>query len=297
MIKGILVYKYLIMSIAVVFSVLEGNAAADNSISEVKGVDGGLIHFKKWDDLHGGWSSVQYDNREISFIIYNLPLTATDASQGTVATTDERWLSPDKKLVLLERTNFSSGSDPSGHEANLEHTTCDVVSLETGCLEYVGAAEECDGAWSGNEWKARDGATFDTSGRLLAPNILSKKIKGVADIGSRTKMLMDFFNGGVGSYMACYPPVKNISAYNDLGYYFSLGGQDQIAIEIYRRLLVVAPDRVPLKLNMADSLWGVKRFDEAKEFYKSYLDIMSKQGSVTRVPERVTERLVLQKEK
>lgn len=81
---------------------------------------------------------------------------------------------------------------------------------------------------------------------------------------------------GVSSYMACYPPEKSISEYNDIGFYFTQGGEHLLAMQIYKRLLTLAPDRVPLKLNVADSLWALGKHNEAKPYYIAYREAMLK---------------------
>ena len=91
--------------------------------------------------------------------------------------------------------------------------------------------------------------------------------------------------------MACYPPEKNISEYNDIAFYFAQGGEHLLAMQIYNRLLAVAADRVPLKLNVADSLWVLGKHDEAKPYYAEYRKAMRKKGVESKVPKRVEERL------
>ena len=58
-------------------------------------------------------------------------------------------------------------------------------------------------------------------------------------------------------------------------------------MQVYKQLLILAPDRVPLKLNTADSLWALGGKNEAKSFYAAYLDAMLKKGAANKVPARV----------
>ncbi|MEB0043806.1 MULTISPECIES: hypothetical protein [unclassified Pseudomonas] len=83
---------------------------------------------------------------------------------------------------------------------------------------------------------------------------------------------------------------ENISEYNDIGFYFSQDDEHILAMEIYKQLLILAPDRVPLKLNIADSLWTLGRKNEVKSFYAAYLDAMLKKGAANKVPARVEAR-------
>lgn len=96
---------------------------------------------------------------------------------------------------------------------------------------------------------------------------------------------------GIPSYMACYPPGENVAEYNDLAYFFSEGGEHLIAMQIYEKLLTLAPDRIPLKLNVADSLWALGRRDESVNYYVSYRDAMLKKGLGNKIPSRVEERV------
>ena len=96
---------------------------------------------------------------------------------------------------------------------------------------------------------------------------------------------------GVSSYMACYPPEWNIPEYNNIGFYLAQDGEHLLAMQIYSILLKLAPDRTPLKINVADTLWALNKQDDAKSLYTSYRDAMLKQGRGSKIPTRVNERL------
>ncbi|WKW33139.1 hypothetical protein KIH13_04370 [Pseudomonas viridiflava] len=91
--------------------------------------------------------------------------------------------------------------------------------------------------------------------------------------------------------MACYPVDEDIAAYNDLGFYFAEGGEHLWAMQIYEKLLDLAPRRIPLQLNVADSLWALGRHDDAKSHYAIYRDAMLTKAPANRIPDRAELRL------
>ncbi|MNF73402.1 hypothetical protein D3C84_554010 [compost metagenome] len=182
-------------------------------------------------------------------------------------------------------------SDGQGYSENSEQAYCDVVSLETGCVENIGSALQCDGAWVGEKWKDSTGERFDFVKSSLPPKSMIEQVSKISSSEFRAASLKDLMFMGVSSYMACNPPQSNVLAYNDIGFYFAEGGEHLLAMQIYQRLLGVAPDRVPLKLNVADSLWALGKHDEAKPYYAEYRDTMRKKGIASKIPKRVEERL------
>jgi hypothetical protein len=244
-----------------------------------------------WDKSHGGWSDIEYASPVGKFKLYKLPLKAPETDQGAVVTYNGSMISPDKKRVMLQRTAFMLVEDEQGTASNSEQTFCDAISLDTGCVEYTGSAEQCDGEWEGTNWKVREGGKLDFSKGLIAPPKLRRDVAQISENDARVDALIDRFFPGVSSYMACYPPESNVVTYNDLGFYFAQGGEHHIALEIYRRLLSVAPDRVVLLLNTADSLWELGRLDEARSYYKSYGSAMIKDDKGGMVPQRVGDRV------
>jgi hypothetical protein len=200
-------------------------------------------------------------------------------------------VSPDKKYVIVQRTNAGETVDEQGKNVISEQAYCDVVSLENGCVENIGSVNQCDGAWQGQNWKVAAGEIFDFSKGGVPPRQLISKVSNLSSDEFRASSLRDWIFMGVPSYMACYPPEKNISEYNDIGFYFAQGGEHLLAMQIYNKLLSFAPDRVPLKLNVADSLWALGKQEEAKSFYADYRESMLKKGTANKVPARVEERL------
>ncbi|WP_223553716.1 tetratricopeptide repeat protein [Pseudomonas sp. BF-R-01] len=255
----------------------------------VNGMDGSFLRFSGWDKLHNGWNNVEYKGAGSSFAIYSLPTSSPPSGVSTLISTEKE--SPDKKRVLLMRVVSGEVSDGQGYSENSEQAYCDVVSLETGCVENIGSALQCDGAWVGEKWKDSTGERFDFVKSSLPPKSMIEQVSKISSSEFRAASLKDLMFMGVSSYMACNPPQSNVLAYNDIGFYFAEGGEHLLAMQIYQRLLGVAPDRVPLKLNVADSLWALGKHDEAKPYYAEYRDTMRKKGIASKIPKRVEERL------
>lgn len=258
---------------------------------KIVGFNGGSLSFKYYEEKYGGWNDVQYQGSTDGFSIYSLPTQLAGYENGVVASSDIGLVSGDKKYVIVQRTNPGEVVDGEGSEIVSSPVYCDMVSLETGCVENVGSVQQCDGAWLDNKWKSAEGGVFEFSNGGISPKQLISDVVGVSENESRASALRDSVFMGIASYMACYPPEKNISEYNDIAFYFAQGGEHLLAMQIYNRLLAVAADRVPLKLNVADSLWVLGKHDEAKPYYAEYRKAMRKKGVASKVPKRVEERL------
>lgn len=91
--------------------------------------------------------------------------------------------------------------------------------------------------------------------------------------------------------LAQYFPISKstVVAYNDFGYALAKAGDDVMAYELLRTVERAFPDRVVLKLNIADVLWGADK-SKAKAYYKEYIDLMKKSGKETSIPLIVLER-------
>jgi len=256
---------------------------------DITGANGSLLQFKSWHQ-HGGWSDIEYKGPNGAFRIYDLPSEQGSSGIRTVISSDEKSVSPDKKFLLVYRTVFGDVIDEQGSAVNSEQAHCEAVALESGCVKDVGSVFQCDGAWVDGKWKVTTGEIFDFSKEGLSPQRLISEVANLSSSESRSNSLRDLIFMGVPSYMACYPPEKSISEYNDIGFYFAQGGEHLLAMQIYNKLLGLAPERVPLKLNVADSLWALGKQAEAKSFYVSYWDVMLKKGAANKVPVRVEER-------
>jgi hypothetical protein len=281
--------KYKIVSLLVLLVVRP--CFAGEELLDINGAQQSLLKFRSFDKKYGGWSDIEYKGSGGAFRIYALPNKAGPSEEGIVGNSDVDMVSPDKKYVIVQRTNAGETVDEQGKNVISEQAYCDVVSLENGCIENIGSVNQCDGAWQGQNWKVAAGEIFDFSKGGVPPRQLISKVSNLSSDEFRASSLRDWIFMGVPSYMACYPPEKNISEYNDIGFYFAQGGEHLLAMQIYNKLLSFAPDRVPLKLNVADSLWALGKQEEAKSFYADYRESMLKKGTANKVPARVEERL------
>jgi hypothetical protein len=264
---------------------------ADTEPLDINGDNDSVLRFRNFDEKYGGWSDIEYKGAAGVFNMYVVPSKMAPSEEGIVANSGIDMVSPDKKYVIVQRTNAGEVIDEEGNKVISSQVYCDAVSLETGCIKNIGSALQCDGVWQGQKWKITTEETFDFSKGGMSPQYLLSEVANASSNESRSDSLRDSLFMGVPSYIACYPPEKSISEYNDIGFYFAQGGEHLLAMQIYNRLLSLAHDRVPLKLNVADSLWALGKHDEAKSYYVAYREAMMKKSGASKVPKRVEERL------
>ncbi|WP_130901939.1 tetratricopeptide repeat protein [Pseudomonas sp. Sample_23] len=264
---------------------------AENSSLGLLGINNSKLSFTGYNEKFGGWSEVEFKNSKAEFKIYAIPTKADNLEEGVVASSDVSMMSPQKKYLIVQRTNAGEVIDGDGNKKISSQAYCDVISLETGCVKNIGSVQQCDGAWQDERWKDSTGDVFDAATGGVPPSRLISNVAGVTGSESRASTLKDYVFMGVPSYMACYPPEKSIPAYNDVAFYFAQGGEHLLAMQIYERLLPLAANRVPLKLNVADSLWALGKHEEAMGYYVDYRSAMAKKGLLGKMPARVAERL------
>ncbi len=80
-----------------------------------------------------------------------------------------------------------------------------------------------------------------------------------------------------------------ISAVNDYGFFMEQAGKTGDAIFVLTYVLKLSPDRTPAYLNLADALYKDGSKEKAKKYYKTYMELMKKEGKD--IPSRVYERL------
>lgn len=114
------------------------------------------------------------------------------------------------------------------------------------------------------------------------------------------KQIMGTFIEGGGSYETC--PAENYIAEkyyfpnnprwsNDLGFLFEKSGYYNEAIELLREVINKQPKRVVAYLNLADSYWAAGNTKQASLTYEKYQSLMKDKGELSKVPERVKERI------
>ena len=81
-----------------------------------------------------------------------------------------------------------------------------------------------------------------------------------------------------------------IYALNDYGFFLQQAGDDHRALPVFNAIIKEDPARAVTYLNLADSLWMLKRKQEAKSHYQTYQRLMTEANKGTQVPSRVAER-------
>jgi len=143
--------------------------------------------------------------------------------------------------------------------------------------------------------------------KLVTLNIPIEKLKGNKDckhsfknVLSLESYLEEVRSGHIGekplermkSYMANYPlSVKNLSTYNDIGYYLEKGKSYKESVFILEEVIEKFPDRTVAYINLGDAYFGLKNSPKAKEAYNKYIVQMKKSGKEAKIPKKVYERL------
>lgn len=107
---------------------------------------------------------------------------------------------------------------------------------------------------------------------------------------ARTLAVLDFFVADrlvSGDYIT----TSTAPAFNDIGYAMSESGVLDGAYTILSEVEKKSSDRLVLKLNIADTLWGLNQKEKAKNHYKNYMSGMNAAGKSSAVPARVLQRL------
>jgi hypothetical protein len=92
------------------------------------------------------------------------------------------------------------------------------------------------------------------------------------------------------SLLKLYPMSQSNSViYNDIGYALGQAGHYAESYDILKKVEVVSPERVVLKLNIADTLWVSNKI-EAKRYYIAYISAMKAAGKESKIPPEVFVR-------
>jgi tetratricopeptide (TPR) repeat protein len=87
------------------------------------------------------------------------------------------------------------------------------------------------------------------------------------------------------------PLDRYVPPLNDFGFYLQKIGENERAMLILEAVLKEDPQRTPAYLNLADALWDLKRSEEAKMAYQTYVIKMKEAGREKSVPSYVLSRL------
>lgn len=86
------------------------------------------------------------------------------------------------------------------------------------------------------------------------------------------------------------PRTDYVESINDYGFFLLESGHRERAVEILAGVIDVDPERAVAHLNLADALWALGRFDEARGHYSTYIDLLGGDGLTDLAPPRALER-------
>jgi hypothetical protein len=82
----------------------------------------------------------------------------------------------------------------------------------------------------------------------------------------------------------------NVGYYNDLGYALGQIGAFSASYDLLKRVEEVTPNRLVLKLNIADALWGMNDKVGARKYYSAYISGMKAAGKEKKIPGEILGR-------
>lgn len=83
---------------------------------------------------------------------------------------------------------------------------------------------------------------------------------------------------------------ESLRLYNDIAYYLYQAEKYEASISLLTDILARYPDRVVAHLNMADAFVAIKKEDEAKPYYLTYIAQMVKLGKEKKIPKELFVR-------
>jgi uncharacterized protein YecT (DUF1311 family) len=83
---------------------------------------------------------------------------------------------------------------------------------------------------------------------------------------------------------------KDAAMLNDLGYAMSESNLLSGAYLILSEVEKAAPNRIVLKINIADTLWEMNQKKKATEYYRQYISAMKSAGKSSSIPDRAVAR-------
>lgn len=246
------------------------------------------ITLSKWNNAHHGWLSIVFTGGK-EFSIYTLN-ARPNKYPGVSIEVPKKYISPQNNYLAIHRTEYGSVWGSTKEAQRTEKSHCDIIDLSNGCVMLTRPSEYCSGTWNDEVWITDDGEKIEPAIETPSPNQILENLKPL-NLTSKATAIREYLFMGAESYMACHSPRKNIQPLNDIGYYLSENGDTFNALKIFRALEAVAPSRIVLKLNIADTLWSEGKLDESKKYYFEYSEQMKQQGKSKIIPQRVLNRL------
>lgn len=249
------------------------------------------IKFSTWNQETKAWGNIIFETRDQKFNIYSpLGLPGQNTSKTTVSS-NEKLLSENGRLLLVERIISTELYDESGNPQPSERMYCDILDTATGCVLSSHTGGFCAGSWSNNKWENASGQPIGSNLETSAPkDVIEALLRSDSD-DVKINEISNFLYMGVESYLACHPPTNsNIQQLNDIGFFIYTLGSSNNAMLIYKAVEGISPNRIVLKLNIADTLWELNDHEKAINYYNKYIELMSKHDKSKKIPTRALVR-------
>jgi hypothetical protein len=178
----------------------------------------------------------------------------------------------DKELRTLVN-NKKLASSISGYEGSLEEGGVDYFWYSTRALASKKLKEIARGA-------SHD--SLELSHEIVIARLKDKDYEALKSYLTQERL---------NSLFREYPMTKvNSGIYNDFGFALGEAGSDELAYSLLSKVEAVSPERVVLKLNIADVLWSSAKV-KSKQYYRDYIAAMRSQGKERLIPSRAIERV------
>ncbi|MHC8408629.1 tetratricopeptide repeat protein [Pseudomonas sp. Hz4] len=158
---------------------------------------------------------------------------------------------------------------------------------------YEGSLEEGDRsyAWYSKRKIASEKLLELESGKTLDSLALAHEIAIIRLKDSDYEAIKSYLSSERIELLFKDSPVSKstVVAYNDIGYALGQAGETSLAYQVLKKVEQISPDRIVLKLNIADVLWVTEK-NKSKAYYKEYIGLMKKAGKETLIPTQAIER-------
>lgn len=222
----------------------------------------------------------------ISSVIYLAEDTPKD-TYDLILDAQKIWMDSSNKDCDAQTSEIGSSSS-----RNEQYGNC-ISNRYAGRKKYL-AQFLCGGGVVSDEPCDKEGdlTRFLSSGKDA--DTFSKRLRGFLFKNgqldkSRTLAVLDFFvadsfvSGG-------YITTSTAPVFNDIGYAMSESGSLDGAYTILSEVEKKSSGRLVLKLNLADTLWGLNQKGKAKNYYQAYISGMKSAGKSDAIPSRVLQR-------
>ncbi|HVI42009.1 MAG TPA: hypothetical protein VM577_15265 [Anaerovoracaceae bacterium] len=172
-------------------------------------------------------------------------------------------------------------------------TIKNIKSLSQSLSAYEGSLEGggYSYAWYTQRKLAAEKITEIESGKttdsiMLAHDVILARLKDMDYDAIKSYLSAD----RIGRLKMDYPLSNStVVAYNDFGYALAQSGEYEKSYQLLTDVEKSFPDRVVLKLNIADVLWETDR-KRSVAYYKEYVGLMRHSGKTKLIPKKALER-------